>query len=59
MGLSGIPLINKKYWKPKSVISYLQNTNFYYIMLNSGGCYGHERMVVGFTTTCAISAYHH
>jgi len=22
------------------------------------GC-GHDRMVVGFTTTCAISAYHH
>jgi len=20
---------------------------------------GHDRMVVGFTTTCAISAYHH
>ena len=23
------------------------------------GCLGHDRMVVGFTTTCAISAYHH
>jgi hypothetical protein len=23
------------------------------------GCRGHDRMVVGFTTTCAISAYHH
>ena len=23
------------------------------------GCHGHDRMVVGFTTTCAISAYHH
>jgi hypothetical protein len=45
---SGIPLINKKYWKLKSVISYLQNTNFYYIMLNSGGCYGRDHMVVGF-----------
>ena len=22
-------------------------------------CHGHFRMVVGFTTTCAISAYHH
>ena len=24
-----------------------------------GGCHGHDRMVVGFATTCAISAYHH
>jgi len=24
-----------------------------------GGCRGRYRMVVGFTTTCAISAYHH
>jgi len=24
-----------------------------------GGCCGHDCMVVGFTTTCAISAYHH
>jgi hypothetical protein len=23
------------------------------------GCRGHDRMAVGFTTTCAISAYHH
>ena len=23
------------------------------------GHHGHDRMVVGFTTTCAISAYHH
>jgi hypothetical protein len=23
------------------------------------GCRGHDHMVVGFTTTCAISAYHH
>jgi len=22
-------------------------------------CYGRDHMVVGFTTTCAISAYHH
>ena len=22
-------------------------------------CRGHDRMVVGFTATCAISAYHH
>jgi len=25
----------------------------------SGGRCGRDRMVVGFTTTCAISAYHH
>jgi len=24
-----------------------------------GGCGGRHRMVVGFTTTCAISPYHH
>ena len=24
-----------------------------------GGCHGRDGMVVGFTTTCAISAYHH
>jgi len=23
------------------------------------GCRGRKRMIVGFTTTCAISAYHH
>jgi hypothetical protein len=23
------------------------------------GCHGRDRMVVGFTTTCAISVYHH
>jgi len=23
-----------------------------------GGCLGHDRMVVEFTTTCAIGAYH-
>jgi hypothetical protein len=25
----------------------------------SGGCHGHDHLVVGFTTTCSISAYHH
>ena len=25
---------------------------------NQGGCRGRVRMVIGFTTTCAISAYH-
>ena len=23
------------------------------------GCHGHDRMVAGLTTTCAISAYYH
>jgi len=27
--------------------------------LNVGGRRGRDRMVVGFTTTCAINAYHH
>ena len=31
--------------------------NFRNILIFTGGCCG--RMVVGFTTTCAISAYHH
>jgi len=26
---------------------------------NKRGCHGHDRMVVGFTATYAISAYHH
>jgi len=25
----------------------------------NGGRHGHDRMVVGFVTTCEISAYHH
>jgi len=28
-------------------------------LLNSQGRRGHDHMVVGFTTSCAISAYHH
>jgi hypothetical protein len=27
--------------------------------ITTGGHCGRDRMVVGFTTTCAISAYHH
>jgi len=27
--------------------------------MNTGGCRGRNRMVVGFTTTYAISTYHH
>ena len=33
--------------------SFLNNTYSY------RGCPGSDHMVVGFTTTCAISAYHH
>jgi hypothetical protein len=29
------------------------------ILLIARGCRGCDRKVVGFTTTCAISAYHH
>jgi len=29
------------------------------ILLVNGCGHGHNCMVVGFTTTCAISAYHH
>jgi hypothetical protein len=28
-------------------------------LINKEGRRGRDRMVVGFTTTCAISAYHH
>jgi hypothetical protein len=33
----------------------------YIKLLNNSiwGCRGRDRLVVGFTTTCAISAYHH
>jgi len=27
--------------------------------INPRGCHGRDRMVVEFTTTCVISAYHH
>jgi len=30
-----------------------------HLWLHIRGCRGHDRIVVGFTTTCAISAYHH
>jgi len=28
-------------------------------IINNGGRRGRDRMVIGFTTTCAISAHHH
>jgi hypothetical protein len=37
-----------------------KKTNFFVFSLeNSGGHQDRDRMVVGFTTTCAISAYAH
>jgi hypothetical protein len=37
----------------------LFNSNELTLQHKSGGSRGHDRMVVGFTTTCAICAYHH
>ena len=34
-------------------------SNLQCLQLHIGGRRGHDRMVVGFTTTCAISTYHH
>jgi hypothetical protein len=31
----------------------------YRLSLLLRGCRGHDRLIVGFTTTCAISVYHH
>jgi len=33
-------------------------SDFYWLFVNRGR-HGRDRMVVRFTTTCAISAYHH
>ena len=38
---------------------FLYYKQFCLYRLHFGGCCGHDRMVVEFTTTCAISAYHH
>ena len=39
------------------------NSKIFYLFIDheiySGSCRGHDCMVVGFTTICAISAYHH
>jgi hypothetical protein len=37
---------------------FINNTNFR-PLIGGGGRRGHDCMVVGFTTTCAISAYRH
>jgi hypothetical protein len=39
--------------RPREMLGWL------YLLLFSGGCRGRVRMVVGFTTTYAINAYHH
>jgi len=36
-------------------VSNIQSSQY----IKGRGCHGHDYMVVGFTTTCAISAYHH
>jgi hypothetical protein len=41
--------------KPLSTI-YLGRETY---VSSKGGCRGHDRMLVRFTTTCAISVYHH
>jgi hypothetical protein len=42
---------------------FVKNLSFQYFKksetLQYRGCRGRDRMVVGFTTTCAISTYHH
>jgi hypothetical protein len=43
------------YDEEKSIYQYTFGVTFLYI----GGCRGLDHLVVGFTTTCAISAYQH
>jgi hypothetical protein len=40
-------------------VPYKRNLLHLYTTIYSMGCRGRDRMVVGFTTTYAISAYHH
>ena len=51
---------------PVFVLSHIEEKERVHYVLNShysnrhiGGHRGHDRMVVGFTTTYAISTYHH
>jgi len=37
----------------------MSTTDYMYFSWDKGGCHGRDRMVVGFTTTYAISAYYH
>ena len=52
-------------WKCKKIHSngsrrlFLRIYSVFFITYYSRGRRGHDRMVVGFTTTCAISTYHH
>ena len=48
-------------WLPLDFIPFYKNSNSVMSIYKMGGCCGHDRMVVAFTTTCAcaISAYHH
>ena len=44
----------------KNIYMFLSaSIHYIYIVYGIGGHHGCDRMVVGFTTTCAISAYHH
>jgi len=45
------------YSSVESLVSLCINPSLYTTSLQIGGCHG--RMIVGFTTTYAISAYHH
>jgi hypothetical protein len=46
----------RKMLKKRFTVTYTLQTNHYTVQR---GRRGHDRMVVGFTTTYAISAYHH
>ena len=51
------------YWKSAKIfmaygVQYRTNL-LGFLPYHSGGCHGCDHMVVGFTTTCAISAYDH
>ena len=46
---------NESSWHNAASVHVIYNCN----SILCGGNHGRDRMVVGFTTTCAISAYHH
>ena len=50
----------RKFFFSMSLIYHLVvETHFYVLGIMLKGCRGRDRMVVGYTTTCAISDYHH
>ena len=52
--------IVKLYIMDKSSVPFdINRSRFNCTFGNTRGCCGRDRMVVGFTATCAISAYHH